>query len=127
MLHNCNFATAMNHNVNSFEDRELPTGSDPQVENPWSSPSFGVTWGELSRCLRARDWQPANTGLRLAPSPLPSVLNSQAQSLRMGFTFPLSVSHPKAFLKAGLEPKNPGDRGHWGQGQEKLKVLLGAK
>jgi hypothetical protein len=29
LLHNCNFATVMNHNVNSFGDRGLPKVSRP--------------------------------------------------------------------------------------------------
>jgi hypothetical protein len=27
LLHNCNFATVVNHNVNTFEARSLPKGS----------------------------------------------------------------------------------------------------
>jgi hypothetical protein len=29
LLHNCNFATLMNHNVNIFGDRSWPKGSRP--------------------------------------------------------------------------------------------------
>lgn len=35
LLHNHNFAAAMNHNINIFERRGLPKGCNPQVENPW--------------------------------------------------------------------------------------------
>lgn len=33
LLHYCNSAVVMNHNVHSFGDRGWPRGQDPQVEN----------------------------------------------------------------------------------------------
>jgi hypothetical protein len=37
LLHNCNVATVMNHNVNDFGPRALPNGSqNPQVETSCS-------------------------------------------------------------------------------------------
>lgn len=64
--------------------------------------------GDLVTILQLVTGNFLTPGLRPVPSALVSVLNSRAQSLRVAFTIPLSVSHPEAKGQAGA-------RGHWCQ------------